>query len=346
MAEEVGIVRSASQNFAWKERLRQLPEWQHSSVRSNAGPDLALNYLKGIIMFSGLSAFPLTPVGNSGIDEAAFGVIVQRLSAARVDAIGALGSTGNYMYLSRSERARVARLAVEHAGAVPVMVGIGALNTRDVLVLAEDAQKAGASAVLLAPVSYQRLTSYEVFGLYEAVTKHLSVPLCVYDNPGTTGFEFSDELHGRIAELPNVRSVKIPGVPTGARAAIARVERLRSMLPAHVSIGVSGDSHAAMGLNSGCDVWYSVIGGLFPHTALAITSATKAGRTQEAEQLIKRLQPLWDMFGKYNGSLRVIASAAELLGLAKQSCLPLPLMGISGYDRNCLAELIDTLELR
>lgn len=93
-------------------------------------------------MFSGLSAFPLTPMNEDRIDEAAFVGLLERLNAAGVDSIGALGSTGSYAYLTREERARVAKIAVEHAGNTPVIVGIGALRTRDVLNLADDAQKA------------------------------------------------------------------------------------------------------------------------------------------------------------------------------------------------------------
>ena len=296
-------------------------------------------------MFSGLSAFPLTPMNEDGVDEAAFAALVRRLAAARVDSIGALGSTGNYAYLDRGERARVARLAVECAGGVPVIVGISALRTRDVMALAEDAQRAGASGVLLAPMSYQKLSADEVFGLYAAVAPALSVPLCVYDNPGTTRFEFSDALHGRIAELPNVASIKIPGVPAASDAARARVERLRSLIPAYVTIGVSGDASAATGLSAGCDAWYSVIGGLFPHAALAITRAVQAGEAGKAAQLSQRLQPLWDLFGKYGGSLRVMATAAEILGLATSPGLPLPLKALDEADRACLASLMDELAL-
>src|SRR5690554_744303 len=146
-------------------------------------------------MFTGHSAFPLTPLSEDSIDEPAFARLIERLADASVDSITALGSTGSYAYLSREERARVASLAVAHAGDTPVFVGIGALRTRQVLELAEDAQAAGASAVLLAPVSYQNLTPDDVFGLYEVVTRNLSVPLIVYDNPGTTHFTFTDDLY-------------------------------------------------------------------------------------------------------------------------------------------------------
>lgn len=82
-------------------------------------------------MFSGLSAFPLTPVNEHDLNEAAFVRLIERLVAANVDSIGVLGSTGNYAYLTMAERVRVVRLAVEHADKVPVVVGIDALRTRD-----------------------------------------------------------------------------------------------------------------------------------------------------------------------------------------------------------------------
>ncbi|MER1966231.1 dihydrodipicolinate synthase family protein [Castellaniella sp. GW247-6E4] len=296
-------------------------------------------------MFSGLSAFPLTPTSEDGIDETAFATLVQRLAAAGVDSICALGSTGSYVYFTRAERARVARLAIQHASGVPVIIGIDSLRTRDVLALAEDAQKAGAGGVLLAPVSYQRLTQDEVFGLYETVTRELSVPLCVYDNPGTTRFEFSDELHGRIAQLPRVGSIKIPGVPAEPKAAKARVERLRALIPSHVTIGVSRDALAATGLNAGCDAWYSVIGGLFPKVSLALTRAARAGHAEEAARLSERLEPLWTLCGEHGGGLRVMAAAAELRGLTQRPCLPLPLQAVDGAARRRLGELLDALEL-
>ncbi|MEV8037990.1 dihydrodipicolinate synthase family protein [Streptomyces sp. NPDC086182] len=297
-------------------------------------------------MFTGLSAFPLTPIpGNAGIDEKAYGRLVHRLATAGVDSIGALGSTGSYAYLTREERARVARLAVEHADGVPVIVGIGALRTRHVLEAAQDAQNAGAAGVLLAPVSYQPLTDDDVFGLFEEVTAHLSVPLVIYDNPGTTHFTFTDELYTRLVCLPNVASIKIPGVPADPEAARARIEHLRRLLPATVTIGVSRDAAAARGLNAGCDAWYSVIGGTFPEPALALTRAAQAGRAEQAERESQRLQPLWDLFAQHGGSLRVVAAAAAHLGLTASCNLPLPLRGLDAKERAQVATVIEKLQL-
>ncbi|MEU2623881.1 dihydrodipicolinate synthase family protein [Streptomyces sp. NPDC007157] len=295
-------------------------------------------------MFRGLSAFPLTPTSEDGIDENAFRALVSRLAAAGVDSIGALGSTGGYAYLTREQRARVTALAVEAADGVPVMVGIGALRTSQVLAHAEDAQKAGASAVLLAPMTYQPLTDDEVFGLYQDVTRELSVPLCVYDNPRTTHVDFTDELHGRIAELPNVAAVKIPPVPDDPAAAERRVTALRARLPETVSIGVSGDWAAAGGLNAGCEAWFSVLGGLFPRTALALTRAAQAGDAEQATARSERLEPLWDLNRRYGG-LRVMSAAAAHLGLTTEPNLPLPLRGLPADARGRLITVLDDLDL-
>ncbi|MDJ0338996.1 dihydrodipicolinate synthase family protein [Cryobacterium sp. PH31-O1] len=292
-------------------------------------------------MFTGLSAFPLTPTDENGIDERAFVGLVSRLAAAGVDSIGALGSTGGYAYLSREQRARTARAAVEGAGTTPVIVGIGALRTLDVLNLAADAQTAGAAAVLLAPVTYQPLTDDEVFGLYETVTAELSVPLVVYDNPGTTHVTFSDELHGRIAALPNIGSIKIPGI--AADDAPARIAALRAVVPAHVTIGVSGDWLAAGGLLGGADAWYSVLGGLFPESALAIARVAQAG-DQAAAAASDRLEPLWALFRRH-GSLRVMSAAAELLGLVSSPNLPLPLLPLDPASRRELDAALGELGL-
>ncbi|MDM3888662.1 dihydrodipicolinate synthase family protein [Pseudomonas sp. BCRC 81390] len=49
-------------------------------------------------MFTGLCAFPLTPMNEDQVDEASYVHLISRLVKAGVDSIGALGSTGSYAY--------------------------------------------------------------------------------------------------------------------------------------------------------------------------------------------------------------------------------------------------------
>lgn len=295
-------------------------------------------------MFHGLSAFPLTPMNGDNVDLNAVARLVSRAAGAGVDSLGVLGSTGNYAYLSRDERRAVLKASVDAADGVPVLAGVGAVRTRDVLCLAEDAQAAGAAAVLLAPVSYQRLTDDEVFGLYDAVATESALPVVVYDNPGTTGFTFSDDLHARIARISGIVSVKIP--PPAVGEVPARIRGLRSRLPQTVSLGISGDWAAAEALTAGCDIWYSVIAGVLPRQAKAIVDHIQAGRTGPALQASAELEPLWALFRTY-GSLRVTAALAEDLGLlgSSTSALPLPLRGLDNDGREEVARAISRIGL-
>ena len=262
-----------------------------------------------------------------------------------MDSITALGSTGSYAYLTPEERARVAKLAVEHAGSTPVFVGVGGLRTSHVLAHIDAAEQAGAAGVLLAPMTYQALTADDVFELYRTVTEHTELPVIVYDNPGTTHFTFTIDLYARVAELPGIASIKIPGVPTNPEEAREHVAGIRAVVPEHVTIGVSGDAFAATGLNAGCEAWYSVIGGILPEPALTITRAAQAGRTSEAVAESERLAPLWGLFTEFGGSLRVTAAIAEHLGLAPHQCLPLPIQGLTEAQRARVAQVVDELDL-
>lgn len=296
-------------------------------------------------LFTGLGAFPLTPLADDVVDEAAFVALVERLAGAGVDSITALGSTGSYAYLSEAERARVAHLAVQHAGDTPVFVGVGALRTSQVLTNVENAEIAGAAGLLLAPVSYQTLTDTDVFELFRTVSERTELPVILYNNPGTTHFTFSTDLYARIAQLPGIASIKMPSVPADLTEAHSRVAEVRAVVPDHVSIGISGDATAAYALSAGCDAWYSVIGGILPEPALKITRAALAGRVEEAIDESERLAPLWQLFAEHGGSIRVIAAIAEHLGLAPERCLPQPIQGLDAAGRSRVAEVIDSLAL-
>ncbi|MBF6671675.1 dihydrodipicolinate synthase family protein [Glutamicibacter halophytocola] len=295
--------------------------------------------------FTGLSAFPLTPLADDKVDESAFSGLVRRLSSAGVDSITALGSTGSYMYLDRAERARVAQLAVANAAGVPVVIGVGAMRTSHVVEHIDDAAAAGADGVLLAPVGYQRLGESEVLDLYRTATEHSSLPVIVYDNPGTTHFAFSNDLYARIASLPGIASIKIPGVPDHAGRAKKHVDAIRSILPEHVGIGVSGDAFGAAGLVAGCDAWYTAVGGTIPGPMLDITRAVQAGDHHEALEISRRLEPLWSLFTEFGGSLRISAAIAEHFGLAAPGCLPLPIHGLSSKQRQVLIGVLNEVGL-
>ncbi|TAZ22134.1 dihydrodipicolinate synthase family protein [Rhizobium ruizarguesonis] len=289
--------------------------------------------------FHGLSAFPPTPADRDGrVDTEALCRLLEPLCDAGVASIGLLGSTGIYAFLAREERRRAVEAAVECVrGRVPIVVGVGALRTDHARTLARDADAAGADALLLAPVSYTPLTQEEAYRHFLAVTDAAKLPLCIYNNPGTTHFTFSRDLLQRLSDIETIRAVKMPLPVDGDFAGELATLREKTKL----AIGYSGDWGAAEALLSGADAWYSVIGGLLPRVAVALTKAATAGEDGEVRRLDGLLEPLWQTFKAF-GSLRVIYTLIDLLSLARAE-LPRPLLPLGPMDRQRVLEAVEPL---
>lgn len=293
-------------------------------------------------MFNGLSAFPITPATADGtIDTDALQKLLARLVEAGVDSIGLLGSTGGYPFFSRDERRRAVEAAVECVGGrVKLMVGVGALRTDAAVALAEDANEAGADAGLLAPVSYTPLLDAEVLQHFRAVAA-AGLPLCIYNNPGTTHFDVSPELVGRLAEVPGVVAVKT-GAPPLAEAEQA-VATLRSRVPEGFSVGFAVDWNAAGTMLAGADAWYSVVAGIYPKTFLRLARAAAAKDGAETQGLHDRLEPIWRVSRAYT-SFRVVHLAAARAGIA--NAVPQrPLLPLSGEAAADVERVLEELDL-
>ena len=294
-------------------------------------------------VLTGLSAFPITPSDSGGhVDVTALRKLVARLCEAGVDSIGLLGSTGSYPYLSRSERRRALDAALnETSGRLPIVVGVGALRTDDAVALAQDAKAAGAAAGLLAAVSYTPLNEEEVFEHFATVASESRLPLCIYDNPGTTHFRFTPALVGRISRLPGIFALKRPAPEPHAVA--AHLAELRRLVPEGFSLGYSGDWNAVEALLAGGDAWYSVVAGLLPGVSMAVVCAVRSGDAAAARRLNAGLEPLWILFKEFS-SLRVMYACADLLGICHAEP-PRPILPLSGAARQRVEDTLKALGL-
>ncbi len=290
--------------------------------------------------FSGVSAFPITPMNEKGVDQPGFERLIRRLVDAGVDSIGVEGSTGNYPYLTFHERLEIARVAVSCAQETPVIASIGAFRTRDVLTLAEHLQTIGISALLLPIVSYHCLREEEVFSLFRSVSQNVSVPVIIYDSPVISRFAFSDMLYARICALPHIGSIKVPSGWPNRKEAAQRIARLAQTLPSTTIIGASGDDTLSEGVRAGAKIWYSEWGGLFPQKAKGLMQAALTGDDAQLSRLSEQFRSFWDISCRYGGSIRPISAAASILGLTDRDNLPLPLHGVSDEDRALLEQAI------
>jgi len=294
-------------------------------------------------LFRGLSAFPITPMDPTGrVGTDALGRLLDRIADAGADSIGLLGSTGSYAYLSLEERERAVDAALNRVGGrIPVIVGVGALRTDHAQRLARQAKAAGADGLILAPMSYTPLTQDEVHHHAVAVADAGDLPLCLYNNPGTTHFTFGEPLIGRLAQHPGIAAIKMPLPGDGDIA--GELARLRALVPADFSIGYSGDWGAADALLAGCDAWYSVVGGLLPRPALMLTRAAQAGDTAAARAVDAAFAPLWSLFKAFS-SYRVMHAIAEIGQLAAAEP-PRPILPLDAAAKVQVAEALEQLSL-
>lgn len=290
-------------------------------------------------LFTGLSAFPITPATPDGlVIEADLRAILQRIAAGGADSVGLLGSTGTYMFLDRDERRRATAIAAETMGSTPVIVGVGALRTDEAQRLAKDAAAEGAAGLLLAPVSYTPLTEEEVFRHFAAVAEATDTPIVIYNNPSTTNFTFRPALVARLAEaIPSVAAIKLP-LPKGDIG--EDLKTYREAAP-RLAIGYSGDWGCKDGLLAGADAWFSVAGGMFTRRAAALTAAARRGDRAEADRLDAGFAPLWEVF-KLTGGMRAMYAAANHLGLTNAQP-PLPVLPLEGEVKARLEAAITAL---
>jgi 4-hydroxy-tetrahydrodipicolinate synthase len=290
---------------------------------------------------SGLCAFPITPGDDDGrVETDAMRRLIRRLVPSGVQSIGLLGSTGSAPYFSRDQRRRAIEATIdEAAGRLPVMVGIGALRTSEAIALGQDAAACGADAILLAPVSYTPLTEAEVFHHVATVADAVDLPLCIYNNPGTTHFTFGPALIGRLSRVARIVAVKTPAPELPALA--GELAALRAQAGADFSVGASVDARAAEALLAGFDAWYSVLAGILPELCVPIMRAVQAGDPARARALNAALQPLWDAFATHT-SLRVTYAAASLLGVC-QAAPPRPILNLDPPAQRRIASLLESL---
>jgi 4-hydroxy-tetrahydrodipicolinate synthase len=282
--------------------------------------------------FSGLSAFPLTPCSPKGrVDLSTFSLLVDRLADAGLCSVGVLGSTGAYAYLDRAERQRAAAAAIEAAdGRVPIIVNVGAHRTDWAQELVLAAEKSGADGLLMAPVSYTSLAVREVAAHFAAVAGCTGLPLCIYNNPGTTNFHFSPELLSELSMVAGIKAVKMP-LPD-QQSVEEEIGELRQLSASTFEIGYSGDWGCGSAVFAGADAWYSVIAGLLPLEAQQIMHAGVAREADRLAALNDAFEPMWKLF-RTHGSFRVVYTVADLLGF-RVGEPPRPIQGLDPSFNN------------
>lgn len=286
------------------------------------------------VPFKGIIAYPITPFDqNERVDIQLFKTLVERLVISGSHGIAPLGSTGVLPYLTDAEKEAITETTIRQVnGRVPTLVGVSNLTTERTVYHAQFAEKAGATAVMIIPMSYWKLTDDEIVKHYDAVASKINVPIMAYNNPATGGVDMSPALLKRLLEIPNVTMIK---ESTGD---VQRMHYLKRELGEDVAFYNGSNPLALAAFAAGATGWCTAAPNLIPELNLGLYEKIKLNDLTGAQQIfLEQIDLLKFIVAK--GLPRAIKAGLELLG-GKGGELRSPLRALSLTETEELGKIL------
>jgi 4-hydroxy-tetrahydrodipicolinate synthase len=259
----------------------------------------------------------VTPFKNDRVDEESLAKLVEFQIANGVSGIVPCGTTGESPTLSHEEHNLVIELCVKIAkGRIKIMAGTGSNSTSEAIMMTDYAKKVGADSCLVVAPYYNKPTPEGIFQHYKALNE-CGIPLYVYNVPGRSVVNISDDTLARISELENVVGIK------DATGDLARIASMRLKIKKPFSY-LSGEDVTAVGYNAmGGNGVISVTSNIAPKMVSDLQRATQKGDYKLALEIQDKFTALHDaMFCETNPI--PVKYAASLMGLcSSETRLPL-----------------------
>lgn len=260
-------------------------------------------------LFRGIIAYPITPFDDKEqVDISLFKKLVERLVAAGSHSIAPLGSTGVLPYLTDVEKEAITEATLQQvASRVPTLIGVSNLTTERTIYHAKFAERAGATAVMIIPMSYWKLTDDEIVKHYDTVASKISIPIMAYNNPATGGVDMSPALLKRLLEIPNVTMIK---ESTGD---VQRMHYLKRELGEDVAFYNGSNPLALAAFAAGANGWCTAAPNLIPELNLHLYKAIENNDLASAQKVfLQQLDLLKFIAAK--GLPRAIKAGLNILG--------------------------------
>ncbi|MDX6189752.1 dihydrodipicolinate synthase family protein [Flavobacterium sp. Fl-318] len=261
-------------------------------------------------LFKGIIAYPITPFDKEEkVDISLYKKLLERLLVSGSHAVAPLGSTGVMPYLTDEEKEAVTEATIQQVkGRVPVLVGVSNLTTERTIYHAKFAEKAGADAVMIIPMSYWKLSDDEIVKHFDTVAKQITVPIMAYNNPATGGVDMSPALLKRILEIPNVTMIK---ESTGD---VQRMHYLKRELGDDVAFYNGSNPLALAAFAAGATGWCTAAPNLIPNLNTDLYNAIQNNDLNEAQKVFyKQLNLLKFIVNK--GLPRAIKAGLGIQGI-------------------------------
>ena len=160
-------------------------------------------------LFYGCGTALVTPFRGNRIDFDALEALIDWQLDSGVDAIVALGTTGEPSTITDSERSAIVECAAARcAHRAPLIVGTGSNDTRRAVAQSVEAQRLGADALLVVTPYYNRASREGLIAHYNAVADSVDLPVIMYNVPARTGVNLDAGTVAELAKHPNLCAVK------------------------------------------------------------------------------------------------------------------------------------------
>ena len=228
---------------------------------------------------------PMAPDG--GPDWPALESLIEHHIKAGTAALGVVGTTGESATLTVPEHCEVIRFAVKQAaGRIPVVAGTGSNSTHEAIELTVTAAEAGADASLLVTPYYNRPTQEGLYQHFCRVAEAVNIPIILYNVPGRTGCDLSNETALRLSKVENIVALK------DATGDVERGAELIAQVPNTFAV-YSGDDPTALELmRRGAKGNISVTANVAPAAMATMCELALEGNFEEAAKIDATLSAL------------------------------------------------------
>ena len=284
-------------------------------------------------VFKGMATAMVTPMTATGVDWDAFARFIDFQLESGINALVAVGTTGESATLTPEERKAVIRFAVKRVdGRVPVIAGTGTNNTEHVLDFTRAACDDGADAVLVVTPYYNKATQGGLVKHFSMVADAATKPVILYNVPSRTGLNLQAATVAKLADHPNIVAVK------EASGDMSQVVSIAAQCEGKLAIYSGEDALTVPMMSIGGLGCISVLSNVVPKLAVEMTDKFFAGDVAGAGALQRKLLPLVNaLFSEVNPIPAKAAISAMGFG---QEHLRMPLTPMEPETRaNLLAQM-------
>ena len=251
----------------------------------------------------------LTPFKDNKVDYLSYRELIDFQINNGTHGLVPVGTTGESPTLSHDEHKKLIEVCIEQSnGRVPVIAGAGSNSTSEAVDFVKHACSAGADGLLVVTPYYNKPTQSGLLAHYNELIKYTSKPIIIYDIPGRSVIQMTDETMAKLAQDQFIVGVK------DATADLTRPTRLQNVISDDF-IQLSGEDGTALAyLAAGGHGCISVTANIAPNLLSRMHNAWKQGDINTAQEINKKLMPLHDaLFCETSpGPLKY---AASLLGI-------------------------------